>query len=547
MKKILDLNLKALEAIKCNDYSNALKFLKKSLKININQPNVLLNIAIVLQERHEIDPAIYYLKILIKISDNFPEAHFQLATIYKNQHKFIEAIDCYQGVLLLKPDQPEVLFNLANTYRQIGKIDPAIYHYKKLLHLQPNNYEAMNNLSLALCENSSFDEAATYCELAIHVHPNVPESYNNMGNVLKYKNDFAGAIDFYTQAIDLNPDNAEFFYNLGNAYQETLQFEKSFSCFDQALKIKQDYYPAIWNKALLNLLLGNFEEGWLQYEYRWLDQQKHKRRNIDAQLWLGNESLSGKSILVISEQGFGDTIQFYRYVQMLDSLASNVTLEVPPELFELLLEQTPRLALISKGQVLPQTDFYIPIMSLPLAFKTTTSTIPSSTPYIGTHNPTNKVFVKNKSCKVGIVWKGSKTHKEDRLRSMSLVLFQSLLILPIEFHVIQKELTDEEKALLITHPNVSLHHENLSSFLDTASIINGLDLVISVDTAVAHLAGSMGKDTWLMVPFIPEFRWLLDRNDSPWYPTMTIFRQGKDRDWLEVIDAIKHALLKKLT
>lgn len=549
MKKITELNQKAKQLIESGDLVAAGNNLKKSLQININQPNVIVNYASILKERKNYKEAIKYFKLLVKITDPSAEIYFNIALLYGEQGHYDEALKFYLQAYNLKPEQLEIIHNIANAYSRLEKYDQAIAYYKKSIALNPQSIDSLNNLAINLMKIQNFDEAIHYCKLAIKANPSVAASYNNIGNIYKEINEFKHAIRSYNEAVALDPNQAEFFYNLANTYQELLDFKNTALFLDKALDINNHYYPALWNKALTNLLLGNFSVGWELYECRWLDQQRHKQKKLTSSLWLGEEPLTNQSIIVTSEQGFGDAIQMYRYFPLLAQHAEKVFIETDDALMPLFSSLQNNLSFITKGGKLPVTDYHIPLMSLPFAFKTEVSTILNTVPYIfGNKSSYNPFFIKpsNRSLKIGLVWAGSKTHKEDHLRSIDCRLLEPIFKLPIEIHSLQKIINTDEQNILGSYKNIHQHSKNLRNFLDTACFIDQMDIVISVDTAVAHLAGAMSKEVWLMLPFIPDFRWLLERNDSPWYPTIRLYRQSEKRDWVEVIDSIVANLKKRL-
>ena len=297
-------------------------------------------------------------------------------------------------------------------------------------------------------------------------------------------------------------------------------------------------------------MLGNYEEGWTLYEWRrQIKKTKNNYKVYDQPLWLGQESLKNKTILVESEQGFGDVIQFCRYIPMLENIGARVILEVPKDLISIIRSLNGNFLIVEKGQSINHFDFHIPIMSLPLAFKTTTNNIPASIPYLFSNKTKREYWNKKISKKtkpiIGLVWSGSITHKNDKNRSLLLKDLEPILQLPFEFHSLQKEIRENDELTLSEFKQV-LHHQNeLNDFSDTAALIEEMDLVISADTSVAHLAGALGKDVWILLPYHPDFRWMLDRKDSPWYPTCSLFRKYEVNDWDKTIEEITYNLQNK--
>jgi ADP-heptose:LPS heptosyltransferase len=255
--------------------------------------------------------------------------------------------------------------------------------------------------------------------------------------------------------------------------------------------------------------------------------------------WRGQDDIRGKKILIHSEQGLGDSIQFIRYLDQIHQLGAEIILEVPKTLATLATTIKTPLTVIEKGSKLPEFDAYCPLLSLPYVFKTTVDTIPSVVPYLSADKKkvsewNNRLGVKTRK-RIGLVWSGSAVHQNDHNRSIPLEVFTDLLKLPVEWHSLQNEYRTEDKNFLDSHPEVRQHQEELGDFADTAALIECMDLMISVDTSVAHLAGALGKTTWILLPFIPDFRWMLEREDCPWYPTAKLLRQDEERDWKKVI------------
>ncbi|MEI7668780.1 MAG: hypothetical protein WCJ33_01700 [Pseudomonadota bacterium] len=296
--------------------------------------------------------------------------------------------------------------------------------------------------------------------------------------------------------------------------------------------------------SLQKLVQGEHEEGWRLYEYRW--QRKNAEiRKFNKPVLLGKEDIRGITILLHFEMGLGDTIQFCRYAKIVADMGANVILEVQKPLMRILKNFDKRIRLIGAGEELPEFDYHTPLMSLPLACKTTLKTIPADIPYLFANVENQKIWRERLGAKtkprIGLVWSGNPTHENDHNRSMNIKFFAPLLALDFEFHSLQKEIrADDEEFRKAT--KIISHTDYLHDFLDTASLVNEMDLVISVDTSIAHLTGAMGKKLWLIIPFIPDFRWFLAREDSPYYPTARIFRQEKPMDWEGIIKRISNQL-----
>ena len=314
--------------------------------------------------------------------------------------------------------------------------------------------------------------------------------------------------------------------------------------YDKAIAIKPDFSDAYWNKSIALLLCGEFKTGWELYEWRWKNESNDKftsKSTFTQPLWLGVEPLKGKTILLHSEQGLGDTIQFCRYANLVKALGARVLMEVPKSLLSLLQDLEGIDELIEKGKLLPPFDYYCPLMSLPLAFKTELNTIPSLTPYF--KNDSNKVakwrgrLGEKTTPRIGLVWSGSVGHVNDHNRSLSLDALTQHLPNHFEYVCLQNEIRDSDKEAL-KKSSIRYFGAEINDFKESAALCEVMDLVISVDTSVAHLSGALGKPTWVLLPHTPDWRWLLDRDDSPWYGSVKLYRQSKDTKWEPVLQRL---------
>jgi hypothetical protein len=313
--------------------------------------------------------------------------------------------------------------------------------------------------------------------------------------------------------------------------------------------IKPDFIGANWNKSLALLLTGDFDNGWKLFEWRWQleeNQEIAKKHQLKTPLWSGTEPLIGKTILLYVEQGLGDIIQFCRFTKQVSDLGAKVILEVPKALIKLLSELEGVDQIVVIGDPLPFFDYQCSLMSLPLAFKTDELNIPKSSPYLFTNSIDASIWKRRLGIKtkkrIGLVWSGNIKHKNDNNRSIQLQ--DLLLYLPdcFEYVSLQKEVRENDIGTLQNNQEILQFSSELKDFTDTAALINCLDLVISVDTSVAHLAGALGKPTWVLLPYVPDWRWMLNRDDSPWYPSITLFRQSSNSDWRSVFEKLNKAL-----
>jgi hypothetical protein len=370
---------------------------------------------------------------------------------------------------------------------------------------------------------------------------------NNRGVTLHKLRRPEEALASHDSALASRPDWAEALTNRGVALYDLKRFDEARASYDRAIALRPDYADAHFFKGLSSLVTGDFERGWVEYEWRRkAPSARITARDFPQPLWLGEDGIAGKTILFHSEQGFGDTIQFCRYVPLVATRDVRVIMEVEEPLRELIAGLAGTTQVIAKGDPLPDFDFQCPLPSLPLAFKTRPETIPSSAPYL--HVPTQALeywgalLGTKRSPRIGLAWAGNAKHVRDGERSMRLCDLLPLLDIDATFVSLQKEVRAGDAEMLASCDMLQFSQE-LGDFSDTAALISQLDLVISVDTSVAHLAGALGKPVWILLTHAPDWRWLLDRDDSPWYPSARLFRQHETREWGSLTMRVRQALL----
>ena len=433
--------------------------------------------------------------------------------------------------------------------QELKRLEEALSSYNKAISINVDFADAYYNRGNVLHKLKRLEEALSSYDKAISINADYAEAYNNRGISLKELKRLEEALSSYDKAISLQPDYAEAYNNLGTVLQELNCLEEALSSYDKAISLQPDYADAYWNSSLCYLLVGNFNDGWLRYEWRWQSESISKTagaRNFSQPLWLGAESIKDQTILLYAEQGLGDTIQFSRYVTLVAKLGVKVVLEVQPSLVKLLSDLEGISQIIAKGDKLPHFDYQCPLLSLPLAFKTELKTIPSVSQNIFSDMKKvakwQAILGEKTKPRVGIVWSGSATHKNNHQRSLKLSQLITHLPSDYEYVSLQKEVSDVDKELLTKHFEIKHFGDDLKDFADTAALCELIDIVISIDTSVAHLAGTLGKTTWILLPYSPDWRWLLDRNDSPWYSSAKLYRQEKINDWDGVLVDIESDL-----
>jgi tetratricopeptide (TPR) repeat protein len=461
---------------------------------------------------------------------------------------FEEAEQRYLIVLQTNPKEWRALHQLGSIFLQRGDYAQALKYMAAAMKANPAAAEAKSNYGFILQKMERHEEALDYFSSSLVAEPTYAPALLNRGVSLYQLGRLPQALENFDRALVLEPCNVKALYNRANILHELRRFDECLAAFAATLNLAPDYAEAQWNEGLTRLLLGDFERGWQQYEWRWkTESQRHQRRDFVQPLWLGGVSLAGKTILVHAEQGFGDTFQFVRYLPKLAALGADVVIEVKPSLRTILSRTNGVGRIVAQGEPLPHFDVHCPVMSLPLAFKTTLDTIPADVPYLKV--PADRLEKWSRSSppqgfRIALAWAGSATHKQDHLRSIPLNELTAMIAgaEEVEWVSVQRELRAGDAELLDKLPNMRRLGEELEDFADTAAVLSNADLVITVDTAVAHLAGALGRPVWLLVQYSPDFRWLLDREDSPWYPTLRIFRQRQFHDWSDVIARVAEAL-----
>jgi len=504
------LHLLGLISIQSGDAGAGIELIRQAIRINPQSVQYLNNLGIALTNSGQPEEAITVLSRSIQLKTDEAESHYNLANALQLNGQSDEAIAGYRRAIQLRSDHPLAHNNLGNMLYSKGQIDEAIIAYREALRLRPDHANSHSNLAAALRDKGRSEEAIVSCQRALQINPDHFDACNNLANALRDQGKFDEAIDWYERAIRLKPDFADAHFNL----------------------------------AIALLTVGNFSRGWAEYEWRWRWKNfTSPLRNFVQPQWDG-QKLQGGTILLHAEQGFGDTLQFVRYVPEVAARAGNVILKCQHELSGLLRTFPGTHRVMREGEPLPAFDVHCPLLSLPRIFNTTLQTIPATVPYlkaaddvIGKWRP--KVDVPAGHLRVGLAWAGSPTNKGDRTRSLHL---ESLALLGsiegVTFFSLQKGIAGEQARTPPAGMRLVNIAPELADFSDTAAVMSIVDLVITADTAVAHLAGALGRPVWVLLQFLAEWRWLLDREDSPWYPTMRLFRQKSPGDWDDVIKRV---------
>ena len=503
------------------------------------------NLGNVLAEQGKPEEAIACLRRLLQSRPDYAGAHYNLGNALKNQQHLAEAVACYRRALELQPDYADALNNLGLALKDLDRVDEAIACFQRLIQRKPDHVDAHNNLGNALRKQGKFDAAAACYRRTIALKPDYALAHNNLGLTLKDLGDLDPAVACCRRALELKPDYVEAHNNLGNALAYQGKYEEAVAAYQEALKRQPDHADAHFNRSLVWLRSGDFQRGWPEYEWRWR-MKEFRPPQIRQPLWDGGPLL-GRTILLRAEQGFGDTLQFIRYAALVKERGARVLVQCQEPLVRLLASCPGVEAAIRQEEDLPAFDVHAPLLSLPGLLRTSLTTIPAEVPYLfaeaGLVQQWRTELGPVAGLKIGIAWRGNPALGTDRVRSFALSCFEPLANLPgVRFFSLQKGPGVEELQDLAGRFPVTELGSRLEDFMDTAAVLEQLDLVIACDTAVAHLAGALGVPVWVAIPFVPDWRWLLDRDDSPWYPTMRLFRQRRPGDWTAVFDEMRIAL-----
>jgi tetratricopeptide (TPR) repeat protein len=460
------------------------------------------------------------------------------------QGRLTEAEALYRQVLARRPRHTDALQYTGVIAHQQGRHEEALLLIDKALKADPRNAFAHSNRGMVLQALGRNHDALESYERALCIRPGYAEAHYNRGNALRELDRPADALASYDKALAARPDYLNVFVNRGGALISLGRLQEAQREFARALALDAQHPVAHLNSAIASLTLGDFAAGLPEFEWRWReDQLKSASWNRPEPLWLGGETLDGRTLLLHAEQGLGDTIQFCRYAPALAARGARVVIEVQPALTRLMRTLNGVTEVIGRGDALPPFDLHTPLLSLPLAFGTRIDTIPRAQAYLAADDEAVAVWRdrlgEKSGLRVGLVWSGSTGHRNDRHRSIPLQAIAAVLAKPgIELVSLQKDLRPPDRAVLDTRTDIRRFEDELGDFADTAALIACMDIVITVDTAPAHLAAALGKPVWILLPFAADWRWLRDRDDTPWYPTARLFRQPAIGDWDSVLQRV---------
>jgi len=543
------LHLLGLIKAQQRQFSEAHRLLSRAVEAEPNSLPALSSLAGVLLALGREQDALATCERILRLKPDDAEAHYHSGLLLARLDRPAEALGAYGEAIRAKPEFAAALVNRGNQLSQLGRGDEALADFDRAIALNPRHAEAHYNRGLVLADLGRREEALASFDRALAARPDYAEAHNGRGLALQSLNRQDEALAAYERAQALRRDFADPFNNRGLALHDLHRFAEALSSYAQALVLQPDFAEAHFNQSLTQLAVGDFAGGWANYEWRWRTRKSTAPwRDFPQPIWLGREPLAGKTILLHAEQGLGDTIHFARYVPLVAGRGATVVVEAQATLKGLVARLDGVSAVIERGDGLPAFDCHCPLGSLPIAFATTLASIPAKVPYIAT-DASRAAYWRGRLAPrgrpaIGLVWCGNPDFRGDRNRSMTFARFAPIIASGAAFVTLNPGRTAQDASELAHCANVLDLAAEFSDFDDTAAVIAALDLVVTTDTAVAHLAGSLGKPVWILLSYSPDWRWLLDREDSPWYPSARLFRQSTLGDWEPVISLVRQELEK---
>lgn len=530
--------------------NEALLGYQQILQLAPNHFDALHLTAVANMQLGQLDQALVFFDKAIVLNPNYAPVYSNRGNALQALGRFEEAQNYYNKAISIDPHYADAYLNIGNNMRSIGEPEKALANYDFAISLKPNHAGLFCNRGNALYDLRRFEEAIVAYDQALAINPNYAQALSNRGVSLYNLNHFDEALAYYNKAITVDPNYIEAYSNRGNALQAQQRYQEAYDSYMQALAINPAYLDADYNAGVCLLTLGDFTNGWAKYESRWkVKNFVNQKPQYPKPEWTG-QAIDGKTLLIYTEQGLGDGMQFCRYAKLVHQLGATVLLVVPDALKALLNPLAGIAAIFNRDENLPDFDYYCTSISVPHILKTDLSNIPNEVPYLFADparvNAWKAQLGEKKKLRIGLAWSGNIAFRDDRNRSIRLEQLNALRFDQVEFFCLQKELREHDVNALTARPDIQTFTEQFDNFTDTAALIELMDLVITIDTSVAHLAAAMGKPVWIMLRYAPDWRWLLEREDSPWYPTIRLFRQPNLGDWDNVIARVKDALTQKL-
>jgi tetratricopeptide (TPR) repeat protein len=515
---------------------------RRALALEPLQPEALHFLGIALAQLGRYDEALPSLSLMLRLQPDNAAAHNHYGNALAGLSRHEQALEVYDRAIRLEPSLADAHYNRGVMLAALGRHEAAVKSYEAAITLDPRHARAHNNLGNALHELGRYTQALHYHGLATRLDAKFADAWVNAANTLRRLGRYEEALAHSGQALVCAPDHPEANSSQGATLAAMGRCDEALLSYRRALELRPTLAEATWNEALAHLSKGALREGWTRYEARWkvksLNLTQHRS---ETPPWLGGESLQGKVILLHAEQGYGDSIQFCRYAPLVAARGARVLLGVPGALRTLMTSLAGVEAVVAQAPI-PEFDCHCPLLSLPLAFGTELATIPASVPYLHAAPAARATWDSRLGPRsvprVGFIWSGRATHTNDRNRSIALKELLPLTRCDTQCVSVQKDIRASDVPALAGLPAMRRLGEELVDFADAAALLCELDLVITVDTAMAHLAGALGRPVWILLPYVADWRWLQEREDSPWYPTARLFRQPVAGDWTSVIERV---------
>ena len=541
------LHLMGLLSLHARQFDHATEWITRAIRLDA-KPEYLASLGTTRQQQGRYEEALKVFDKAVQLRPDDAELWRHVGDVLMQLSRLDQALLTFQHVLKLNSGHQHALYKSGALLSQLGRHEEAMAHLDRSKELLPNHTPTLQARAWALYHLNRWDESLAEARGASKLDSDNADTCNNLGLALWRLGRNEEALGWFDKALQVRPGFAAAFGNKIIALFHLHRFEAVFAHHDRMRALGLNHALTDWNVSLVHLLTGNFEAGWPGHQAR-LNLPSATYPKIPRPMWLGAEDIGGKTILIAADEGLGDTIQFVRYVPMLAERGARVLLVVQDPLHGLLsgMDGVLQCAPVSAVSTLPAFDFHCPISSLPLAFGTRLDTIPSAIAYLPSP-ATSRVKAwedhlgARTRLRVGLVWSGRPNHMNDHNRSIPLQAFSRILDIDATFVSLQKDLRPNDAAVLGERSDIIDLTAGLTDFTETAALVSCLDLIITVDTSVAHLAGALGRPTWILLPYTPDYRWLLDREDSPWYPSVRLFRQTESREFESVLDRVRDEL-----
>jgi tetratricopeptide (TPR) repeat protein len=537
------LHLMGLLSVQSQQYDLALEWIARAIR-QAPKAEYLSSLGTTLQQQGRLEEALKALDKAVQLKPDDAELWINLGNVLVDLERPADALLTFQHALKLSPRHWDAAYRCGFLLHRLGRPEEAVSYFDLSDKLKPNRAVILEMRAIALHSLKRFEQALADNRRAHALNPENADTCNNIGAILQSLGRDEEALPWFDKALARRPDYIVAFTNKASSLQSFHRFDEAFAIYHHMKTIDPGDAQADWDLSLLHMLTGNFEAGWAGREARW---KAHSvvHPKLSEPIWLGKESIEGKTILICSDEGLGDSIQFARYVPMVAARGARVILVVDDAMYPLLSTLSGVAQSFSKSaSMLPAFDMHCPMSSLPLAFGTRLDTIPSDISYLPAPAENRVQSWKDRlgphnKLRVGLVWSGNPNHSNDHNRSIPLRTLSRILDVDATFVSLQKDLKPDDEAALQEWTDIIDLTADLADFNETAALVSCLDLVITVDTSVAHLAAALGRTTWILLPYLPDYRWLLNRDDSPWYPTVRLFRQTATREYADVLDRVR--------